>query len=55
MVNNRFTIEPSFYFKVVRSPLGIHFFCVAKRNRIKEKATLIALLPKTKLYGGREQ
>jgi len=33
-------------------PLGVHFFCVAKRNRTKEKATLIALLPKTKLSGG---
>jgi len=34
-------------------PLGVHFFCVAKRNRTKEKATLIALYPKTKLFSGR--
>jgi hypothetical protein len=28
-------------------PLGVHFFCLPKRNRTKEKGTLIALLPKT--------
>jgi hypothetical protein len=31
-------------------PLGVHFFCVAKRNRTKEKATLI---PSNRLvFGG---
>jgi len=38
--------------KSLSLPLGIHFFCVAKRNRTKENATLIALLPKIKLSGG---
>jgi hypothetical protein len=32
--------------------LGVHFFCVAKRNRTKEKATLIACFPKTKRFDG---
>jgi hypothetical protein len=42
-----------YVFKLKASlPLGVHFFCLPKRNRTKEKGTLIALLPKTKLCGG---
>ncbi len=33
-------------------PLGVHFFCVTKRNRTKQKASLIALFPKIKLCVG---
>jgi hypothetical protein len=34
--------EDLFLIESLTLPLGVHFFCVAKRNGTKEKVTLIA-------------